>query len=509
MTNNDEVQDPVSSPAVLRAIVEFAPTAMLVSDARGKIVFVNVATEQLFGYSRDELLGASVDGLVPERLRSLHPAHRAGFVADPSSRPMGVGRDLYALRRDGSELPVEIGLNPIRTEQGLYVLTSVVDLSERKRLEARFKAVIESAPIAMVMTDHRGQIVLVNAELERLFGYVRDELLGSPVELLVPIGSRHAHAHLHANFFHAPEARRMGAGRDLMAVRKDGAEFPVEIGLNSVTTDDGLFVLGGIVDITERKRHEAARRQLNEELQSRVAELAYSNSALERSNVELQQFAYVASHDLQSPLRGIAGFAELLERDYAGRLDETAEHYIERIVASVKRMQALIGDVLDYSRVDSRARPFAPTDLNEVARDALAMLDNSLVDSGGQVVIGHLPIVRGDRAQLTQLFQNLIGNAIKYHGATPPRVEVSAETTDAGWTFSVKDDGIGIAPKHHEQVFEIFRRLHPQDAYPGTGIGLAVCRRIVHRHGGTIWVESETGAGSVFSFTIPDKSRQD
>ncbi|MCB9731114.1 MAG: PAS domain S-box protein [Deltaproteobacteria bacterium] len=482
---------------------------MLMSDRHGRIVLVNAETEKLFGYARDELIGASVDRLVPERLRSLHPAHRTGFFVDPTSRPMGAGRDLYALRRDGSEFPVEIGLNPIRTEEDVFVLASIVDISERKRMEARFRATIESAPVAMVMIDRRGHIVLVNAELEKLFGYARNEMLGSPVEVLVPNRSRHAHPNLREGFFAAPEARRMGAGRELMALRKDGSEFPVEIGLNPVVTDEGLFVLGGVVDITERKRLEESQRRLNEELQSRLGELAHSNSALERSNVELQQFAYVASHDLQTPLRGIAGFAQFLERDYRGRLDDTADHYIDRIVASVKRMQTLIGDVLDYSRVDSRARPFEPTDLNEICRDALAILDSSLADSGGEVIVEELPIVRGDRAQLTQLFQNLIGNAIKYHGKAPPKVEVTSEANDGGWVISVRDNGIGIAPKHHERVFEIFRRLHPQDAYPGTGIGLAVCRRIVHRHGGTIWVESEAGAGSVFSFTLPDKARQD
>ena len=224
--------------------------------------------------------------------------------------------------------------------------------------------------------------------------------------------------------------------------------------------------------------------------------------------MELQQFAYVASHDLKTPLRGIAGFAQFLHRDYRGKLDEKADDYIERIVEGAKRMQRLIDDLLAYSRVESRSAPFAPADLNEVFEDAVLLHLASIEDASGEVTRDDLPTVAGDRPQVSQLLQNLLGNAIKYHGDQPPQVHVLAEYADGKWTIAVRDNGIGIAANQREQIFEVFRRLHAADKYPGTGIGLAVCRRIVQQHGGNIWVESAPGNGSTFYFPLPDRGSE-
>ena len=233
-------------------------------------------------------------------------------------------------------------------------------------------------------------------------------------------------------------------------------------------------------------------------------ELTRSNDALERSNVELGQFAYVASHDLQTPLRNINGFVQLLKANYGDRLDAKADGWIARIITSSGQMHALIQDVLTYSRVDSRARPFELVSLRDVYNDSVLLIEASIDDAGGEVSCGALPAVMGDSSQLVQLLQNLIGNGLKYHGKTAPHVHVSAELNDSHWLFAVRDNGIGIARKHLERIFEIFKRLHDQQEYPGTGIGLAVCRRVVHRHGGTIWAESDgDGHGSTFKFTIP------
>lgn len=382
-------------------------------------------------------------------------------------------------------------------------------LSERGGQPAAwFQAAVEAAPTALLIVDREGRIVLANRETERQFGYARDELLQQSVELLVPERFRQEHAVQRADFSAAPEARRMGMGRDLLGRRRDGSEFPAEIGLTPVETDDGLYVVIAIVDITCRKELDEARQKLHDELEQRVAErtseLARANEALERSNVELQQFAYIASHDLQTPLRGIAGFAQLLQEEYHCRLDDNADAYIERIVAEAKQMKALINDLLTYSRLESRARPFRPTDLAQVFDEVIALLEPSIVDSRGEVTRGDLPIVAGDASQLLHLLQNLIENALKYHDAEPPRVHVRAQRSGSEWTISVRDNGIGIDPKHHERIFEVFRRLHTQEQYPGTGIGLAVCRRIVTRHGGRIWLESAVGRGSEFFFTLTD-----
>jgi PAS domain S-box-containing protein len=364
------------------------------------------------------------------------------------------------------------------------------EISEQKRLEARFRATVESAPMGMVMIDDSGTMVLVNAEMERLFGYGREELLGRKIEGLIPGHFRSAHPSRRDRYFAAPRSRRMGEGRDLFGLRKDGSEFPVEIGLSPVTTDEGSFVLAAIVDISERLRQASALR--------------HSHEALERSNIELQRFAYVASHDLQTPMRGIASFAELLQTTYADKLDAQAKDWIRRVVQSTRQMQTLVRDLLEYSRVDSQPHPFQPVPFREVFDHAVSLLDASVREANAEVSCGELPVVTGDRSQLVQLMLNLIGNALKYRGADPPRVHVSAERSagEDTWTFAVRDNGIGIDRRHQEQIFEIFRRLHDQKEIPGTGIGLAVCRRVVQRHGGRIWVESEPGRGSTFFFTI-------
>jgi light-regulated signal transduction histidine kinase (bacteriophytochrome) len=280
----------------------------------------------------------------------------------------------------------------------------------------------------------------------------------------------------------------------LYALRKDGTRLPVEVGLGPVRIGAKTIVLASIVDITGRKRAED--------------ELRRSNEALERSNIELQRFAYVASHDLQTPLRSIAGFAQLLQSEYAGRLDPQADDWIRRTVESSKDMQTLVRDLLEYSRVDSQAGTFGPVSMHQIVEGAVALLDATIRETGATVTHGKLPVVTGDRSQLSQLILNLIGNAIKYRSDAPPRVRIAAERREGEWLFSVCDNGIGIEAKHRDRIFEMFRRLHDQKEIPGSGIGLAVCRRVVHRHGGRIWVESEPGQGSTFFFTIPERIGQ-
>jgi len=265
--------------------------------------------------------------------------------------------------------------------------------------------------------------------------------------------------------------------------------------------------------IEQHRWDEAEMQSLNETLEQRVqqrtAQLARANEALEQSNVELQQFAYIASHDLQTPLRGIAGFAQLLETNYQGKFDEKADGYINLIVESAKRMQTLITDLLTYSRVESRVVPFKPTDLGKVVDEVVEILNASIKEAEGEVTCDELPTITGDRSQLSQLLQNLIGNGLKYHGDEPAHVHVSAEHSGRQWTIAVRDNGIGIEAKHHEKIFEIFRRLHSEEKYPGTGIGLAICRRIVHRHSGRIWLESEPGKGSTFYFMMPTRAPEE
>ena len=260
-----------------------------------------------------------------------------------------------------------------------------------------------------------------------------------------------------------------------------------------------------LVKVNEALRFELVRRQRAEaDLGRHEEELTRANHALEMSNLDLKRFAYVASHDLQTPLRSISGFVQLIRSEYAGRLDAQADDWIQRTVHATQILQTSIQDLLAYSRVDAEPHPFVQVSFRAIFDDAVLLLRAPIEDSAARVTCGELPTLMGDRSQLTQLMQNLIGNALKYRGDAPD-VHVSAQRNDTEWVFSVRDNGIGIDPRYHERIFEIFQRLHNQQQYPGSGIGLAVCRRVVHRHGGRIWVESEPGSGSIFYFTIPER----
>lgn len=478
--------------AIFRQIVEAAPNAMVMVGRDGRIVLVNAQTEKLFNYRREELLGKSIEILVPERFRSSHPSYRGMFYDDLKTRSMGTGRDLYALRKDGTEFPVEIGLNPVSTGDETFVLAAVVDVTERKRLEERFRQAVEAAPNAMVMVARSGQIVLVNAQVEKLFGYTRDELIGKSIDALVPGRFRAGHPGYRDTFYGDLQSRSMGTGRDLYALRKDGSEFPVEIGLNPVRTSQEVFVLSAIVDITERKRAE-------QELLRKTDELA-------RSNQDLEQFAYVASHDLQEPLRAVAGSLQLLQRRYQGQLDERADEFIGHAVDGAIRMQALIEDLLAYSRVGRSEDAREPTDCAQVLDQVLKSLSVVIEETGAQIYRAALPTVLAHPSQLTLVFQNLIGNAIKFrHEDRPARIGVGARRQGDMWVIWVEDNGIGIDPRYFERIFLVFQRLHTRTEYPGTGIGLAMCKRIIERLGGHIWVESAPGNGTRFSFVLHAK----
>jgi light-regulated signal transduction histidine kinase (bacteriophytochrome) len=256
----------------------------------------------------------------------------------------------------------------------------------------------------------------------------------------------------------------------------------------------------------------AELKRTNEELEAEIVErkraeeqLKRTMADLERSNRELEQFAYVASHDLQEPLRMVSSYTQLLARRYQDQLDQDAHDFITYAVEGAERMQRLINDLLTYSRVGTRGKPFGKTDCQRALQDTLANLQTAIEETHATVTHDPLPIVLADEPQLVQVLQNLVSNAIKFHAEAPPRVHIGAQRQDGEWVFSVSDNGIGIDPQYHERIFVIFQRLHSGDEYPGTGIGLALCKRIVERHGGRIWVESDLGEGATFCFTIPDR----
>jgi PAS domain S-box-containing protein len=484
-----DITDQMQAEERFRLAVEASPSAMLMVDDAGLIVMLNAEAERLFGYERVELIGESVDRLVPKRFRGAHPSHRGAFMAAPQARAMGAGRELFGRRKDGTEVPVEIGLNPIETAEGTYVLSSIVDITERRQAEERFRLAVEASPSGIVMVDGSGTIVLVNAETERMFGYPTGELIGESVDVLVPARFRGQHGHHRQSFAMAPEARTMGTGRDLYGLRRDGSELPVEVGLNPIETPQGRLVLSTIVDITSRKQTERA--------------LATQAQELARSNEELEHFAYVASHDLQEPLRMISSYTELLASRYADELDDTAKRFIAYAQDGAARMRGLIDDLLTYSRVRTRGGELVAVDASVSLALALQHLRVAIEESDAAIEadIGDV-LVLADQSQLTQVFQNLISNSIRFRRESVPRIHITAHRDGSVVTFAVRDNGIGVDPQYAERIFQMFERLHTREEYEGSGIGLALSHRILDRHGGRIWIESDGREGSTFFFTL-------
>lgn len=381
------------------------------------------------------------------------------------------------------------------------------ELIERQQTElalrkshAQLRLIIDGSPNAMLMANSEGLITLVNTQTETLFGYDRAELLDQPVEMLVPEPYRDAHPGHRTGFFRHPSTRQMGAGRDLFGRRKDGTEVPIEIGLNPITTDEGSFVLATVSDMTERKRALEEIHRLNDELELRVIE---RTTQLEAANKEMEAFSYSASHDLRAPLRHLAGYASLLQKNGASQLDENGRRYVNTIIEESSRMGDLIDHLVNFARLGRAALQKRTLDLQQLVNEVVA---NAAVPDGRLIrwTISDLPEVFADPALIRLVFENLISNAVKFtRKSEQPQIEIGCSSVARQVVLFVKDNGEGFDMRYIDKLFGVFQRLHRADEFEGTGIGLANVRRIISRHGGTTWGEGIVGKGATFFLTLP------
>ncbi|ARP81882.1 PAS domain-containing sensor histidine kinase [Bordetella genomosp. 8] len=484
------MKDHLLESQTLDWLIRSAKEAIVITDAQGRILIGNSATARLFGHPVDGLGGVRLNDILPD----VTLGERVGD-GDPAAGDPAEVLEVAGRRADGSTLPVEICISPLATHWGLKLhMISIRDIRARKQAEqavrdneARLRAVFDTAVDAIVTIDEQGRIERFNPAAVRVFGYTEDEVMGRNVSMLMPSPYREMHDRYLDNYLDTGEKKIIGIGREVLGMRKGGAVFPMDLAVAEMRVGDRRMFTGMVRDITERKRAEARYAELLREVTS--------------ANEELTNFAYIVSHDLKAPLRGISSLANWLVEDYADRLDDEGREHLRLLVGRVHRMSGLIDGILEYSRIGRIKEARVSVDLDVLVREIVDLL--APPPHIEVRVEDPLPVVHADRTRMQQLFQNLLSNAIKYMDKPEGVVRISCEPAGERWRFAVADNGPGIEERHHERIFQLFQTLAPRDRIESTGVGLTLVKKIVEMYGSEIYVQSVLGAGTTFSFTLP------
>lgn len=531
----------------LQAVLETVGEGILSLDSEGTIINLNKECENIWGYEKDEMLGKNLIHFIPNVNHQLHGENIEHYNEVTISYLLNERLVLEGQKKDGTLFPVEVLFNKMTVQDEKFFSVAARDITETvkqenekkeavealREREELYRIVLESLSEGLLITDTDDKIIYSNSRIEEITGYSPDEVIGNyAYKYIAPETEWH-------RFTDRMEDRLKGKTEvyEEQPIRKDGSRLWIHVSAAPLKNTKGEIIgtVAAITDVTEKKKTdkeiEKYKNHLEELVNSRTQELSQTNKLLEnevqerksiqekqqyllekiegvnyeleRSNQELEQFAYVASHDLREPLRMISSYIQLFENKYKDLLDKNGLDFIHYIVDGSKRMHELINALLEYSRVGNREKELKTLDCNEILETVKSNLEIIIDENNANIHYNNLPQVKGDYMQLVRLFQNLITNAIKFKGQEPPVISISAQERDNEWLFSVSDNGIGIDEEHFKKVFMIFQRLHIRTQYAGTGIGLAVCKKIIERHGGNIWVQSEQQQGSTFYFTIP------